>query len=37
MYLKMEELDLCQELKDYFINNPKTLKYIKSQSEIEKF
>ena len=32
----MEELDLCQELKDYFINNPKTLKYIKSQSEIEK-
>ena len=36
MYLKMEELDLCQELKDYFINNPKTLKYIKSQSEIEK-
>lgn len=28
--------DLSQELKDYFIDNPKTLKYIKSQSEIEK-
>ena len=34
--LKMEELDLSEELKKYFHNNQKTFDYIKSKSEIQK-